>query len=1194
MEDAPHTLSSPEKLGERFLREGPIRWLLATGIILLLGSSLMLVKTHWESIGPFAKYAIFLAYTTCLWVVGDVAYHHRGLRRTGTVFMGLTVVLLPLTFAALAKVQMGLMAGAMLAVHLAIGWHAARRIFRHFLRGEQPTFVASYLTLACSAFFAPKISAPFAPLMLLGLWAVFAAGTLKVNRHVFWLTEEKRLPRVFGFFPILLLAGQYFTIAAIYFVPQISVPWLGVYCELTAVPILLAARTVTEVFRDRTGDLVRPIPWSIMLPLVVGLILVCSGLVLGTSGIATGGTLHAVVPTAVIAAFLLGSVARDTQKSVFVWGMLGGVVLAYNFSPAFFADLARQVVQWGAEAVHEERLPYAFYGLTYLPLLLAVTVLVPRLRRAGSELFAQPLRRFAMAVSIFLLGIAVPEPSARLPVAAAMIGLFALQARCFGDRRLVLLAAVSWILAACGVAPFLKQVFLFPDLGDLVVPTVAAALALLLAVRSIDLSARRLAIPEGVTGLWSHAAPRRWLDHPLASVSLGATVVLAGVWFLGDAVTDDGSESSWWHLLFIGALLVAHALRLTAPRLGFATLAFLVGGGCMVAVSHGFLWEDVMVVAPLLLIGLSYLGGRSRAVVSRWARTFAAPSEQLSRIALPGTLVFVFFPWMLFELLLPEVSSDPGVLAWIGRLAVIGWTLHAAPRYRSRFLAYTGTIAVLLAVGSAGALTESVGRIWLPAVWGAMALLTIHATSRWKNLPLRLFCGPANSARAYLVHPMRSLMRGLAFAIALVGAAFIAWELRVAGLFAIASLVLLRIRPGTLGFLVNWQLLALIAYAATPEAIHFFDYPSLIPDATIVLAFGAALSLLAWQWWAPRLVPERRELVSIHCLLLAGLVLAMTSLSLTLTALWWWEVVLAGGIFAALAAREVVASVRLQREAPAWFALVFVAAGVGFLALHDVIVFRRGWSLLGMFCGSVLLWGIGNAIATTKQARILTRPFRITGELLPAVVGLLGVGRAFFEDPSRWQFYTAAFAAAGFYLWRGIEERRSRFVLAAAAIGNAALLLVWRSLSWDDTQLYLIPVGVSLIGIVQLLRNEIPDRWRDPLRYVGTLIVLVSPVPDIFQGSWTHILSLMLVSVGVVLFALAAKIRVLLALGVAFLAADMVAMVVRGSMERPELLWIAGVGLGTAILLLGAFCEDRRETLRQQMRSLSAAFADWD
>ena len=77
----------------------------------------------------------------------------------------------------------------------------------------------------------------------------------------------------------------------------------------------------------------------------------------------------ALVPTAGLAAVLMALVARRTGKSAFVWAMLVGTLLTYQASPSFFLNLVERVLDLGAKAFNEERLPYAFYGLTYLPLI---------------------------------------------------------------------------------------------------------------------------------------------------------------------------------------------------------------------------------------------------------------------------------------------------------------------------------------------------------------------------------------------------------------------------------------------------------------------------------------------------------------------------------------------------------------------------------------------------------------------------------------------------------------------------------------------------------------------------------------------------------------------------------------------------------------------------------------------------------
>jgi hypothetical protein len=64
--------------------------------------------------------------------------------------------------------------------------------------------------------------------------------------------------------------------------------------------------------------------------------------------------------------------------------------------------------------------------------------------------------------------------------------------------------------------------------------------------------------------------------------------------------------------------------------------------------------------------------------------------------------------------------------------------------------------------------------------------------------------------------------------------------------------------------------------------------------------------------------------------------------------------------------------------------------------------------------------------------------------------------------------------------------------------------------------------------------------------------------------------------------------------GTAFLIADLVAMVVRGSIDNPNVLWIAGLTLGAAVIALAAVCERNREDLLERMRVLSEALRRWE
>src|SRR4029079_12056311 len=109
-------------------------------------------------------------------------------------------------------------------------------------------------------------------------------------------------------------------------------------------------------------------------------------------------------------------------------------------------------------AVHEPRLPYPFYGLTYLPLIAATTVFSYRFGKRGNDLFARPLRQFAVIVSGLLLAISFGHPKALFPVAGVMTAVFAVQTVLFRDRRLIGPGIVALIAAAIGFTPFATTV----------------------------------------------------------------------------------------------------------------------------------------------------------------------------------------------------------------------------------------------------------------------------------------------------------------------------------------------------------------------------------------------------------------------------------------------------------------------------------------------------------------------------------------------------------------------------------------------------------------------------------------------------------------------------------------------------------------------------------------------------------------
>ena len=83
---------------DSFLQERNIKWVLAVGMSILFGSSLLLVTSHWQEYTPLWQNFIVLAYSVAIHFAGQWTYHRMGLRKTGHVLQGLTVLLIPVLF----------------------------------------------------------------------------------------------------------------------------------------------------------------------------------------------------------------------------------------------------------------------------------------------------------------------------------------------------------------------------------------------------------------------------------------------------------------------------------------------------------------------------------------------------------------------------------------------------------------------------------------------------------------------------------------------------------------------------------------------------------------------------------------------------------------------------------------------------------------------------------------------------------------------------------------------------------------------------------------------------------------------------------------------------------------------------------------------------------------------------------------
>ncbi len=263
----------------------------------------MLVTREWSAWPLTAKYLAILGYTGLCYLFSELGRKHFGLQITSSVLQLLTLLLLPMCFLSLSWLFSlssihwsisGIQWILYLIPTISLTWYAGSKIFEHLWRRRQATYLGSYVLL-CIAGAMPRLESPWiAATVTLVLWAIATIGTIKINRHVFWLMEENRQPRVFGFFPIALLGLQFTTLVITKTSHSMPIEWMGFGLVLVAATILLTTRAVAEVYRQRTGGVISTLPLHLIVPLIVGIAVTMFGVIVSFYGFTYGiGTTYA-------------------------------------------------------------------------------------------------------------------------------------------------------------------------------------------------------------------------------------------------------------------------------------------------------------------------------------------------------------------------------------------------------------------------------------------------------------------------------------------------------------------------------------------------------------------------------------------------------------------------------------------------------------------------------------------------------------------------------------------------------------------------------------------------------------------------------------------------------------------------------------------------------------------------------------
>ncbi|MEQ1827561.1 MAG: hypothetical protein ABL921_16500 [Pirellula sp.] len=1239
-----------ERFANNFFQERNIKWLLLIGSAIVFGSSLMLVTRQWSQWPSAIKFLTILGYSASVYGFAELCRVRLQLMTTAKVMHGLTLLLLPVCFLALSWLShsipsmessstFGVLSAIptflLLVPAILFAAMASHRIFAQWLHASQPSFHASYVLL-CMAGAMPSVSTPRIALAVsAALWLVMTIGAVKVNRHVFWLTEEHRMPRVFGFFPIGLLSLQFVILLCVKTMGQMPVEWIGLGCILVAATVFMTARTVANVFRQRTGDLVRPLPWSIVLPVFIGLVLVAAGVCLSFYGFSyIGPTTYAAVPAATLAAFLMALAAKDTRHRGFAWASLVLMTIAYQCVPTLASELVNQFKTLAARGVQEDKLPLAFYGLTYLPLILGGAIASRYFGKRREFEFSQPLKHFTTMLALGLFMMSVGHWKALFLVSTVNVALFAFLARLYSDRRYVLPIAVALLIAGTTLVPFLDSVAIVA-LPNAFIPVCLSFVSfLLLATSWPDRWIESIPIPDkqkaamttlrigtptdlcytlgllmatGLSSWWlvicALKFPSGWGPAEIAQCVIlvciwGLQTVRQRIygygltfWLVAGLFTSQCAFSliakdlvSVWQAVDLGMVTVASVCLTSRWLLG---VGVLIPSGNLLSIKRsglGVRWN---------ILETNAFESRSRSNNVSLLDAFVVPLCDLTltlTLAGIGCLVVPQLALASFgSIAMQTPLACSAAVIWLSVMAMPCGNRKAAIALSLIFPLWASAMVVRYVLGSNDVLVLWHGCV-LPLVW----LLSSSA--------LRIVWGTFDNSASKFGRVVSDAWCMLIVASTLV---LFEWPFRWIALMGLSHLYVATkghlgqdFRRTVFAIFVNVQVLyACLLLGEIPGwvGIQIGRFPN-VPYIVSSLLACTAMSLFVFDRDWPK---TAKEIATGWSLVLRCMWLSLSLMSFGFGRMSTVQnLVILSGIAVVMFA-EFVLAIRRQVELRVLTGMGVASLGVVWLTLQGLVSVGEGTLQLTMAGVAIALVSTVNLLKGKKPFQVLERSFLAVGLTLPALVVLLAIARGLHissVDTGRtWDAVNSLslFFAAGMYFYQSILTKNRFYAVAACLILNVALALGWYSLGFNDIQLYLVPIGLSVLGLVELLAKELPKSSHDPLRYVGALAILVSPVFDVLHGSWLHLVTLMVLCVLVILLAIGFKLKALMYTGTAFLLADLFGMIVRSSIDNPTMLWICGLGMGASVIALAAYCERRREVVLARIRMLSHELAKW-
>jgi hypothetical protein len=808
--------------------------------------------------------------------------------------------------------------------------------------------------------------------------------------------------------------------------------------------------------------------------------------------------------------------------------------------------------------------------------------------------------------------------------------LFACYAYCWNDRRYLAITLLTLITVSATWVPYANAMFLMHlPIAAMVVSV--GVLGCTFLTGHVDRWFSKFPVPEQAILRWPTLTNGNSL--PLAAWAGGGLIGFVAAAWLVDAVPNMTRTVSAWHYAESAVCLLASWIAIYRTRhylagltqslviavlavsfvssLSFSFLAQLdiascalatiscVGYSAWMAIRRTQLvcWQEDRLALGVDLGNLSVRPSNPVAMHNSLLGTIIVPMADLATLGVVTCLSFQLAGVMQAGFLFKHE-----LLRW-SLIVLIGWLAYAIGMTRSRIA--TATIVGLLPI-VASAYLQSIQMIpsehrFSVLVWVATAWL-MGVVPHWleQRLQLRNGHAPDTDSGNTLLTCYVPHVAGVWLLVIAIGNVMIhTWSVQIAGLLALAGLMVMYRRPtqstefAAMCMWGNVLILLLIspwfhAFGLVFDAFHGVRSLTMAPLLLVVLIANIFIV---------KRISSRLNANAANVWLAGLYALTIVSYGLLLRVI---PIAIGPGVVAmvailSLAAEELMHAVRSRNEYRVWAAFGIVGAALGFSLWHGWLPIAGAGSLITVIVGLSLQW-LGARSKGNATWSIVARPSEIMGRVLPVVVTLVGAAALFaLPDLISTAYLATAILLAGVAtLYRSATQSNKADAWVAIVMLNIGIALVTRSTGWSDVQLYLVPIGLSILGLVELMKQQIPSHFHKSLRMIGSLTILVSPVYSmVAHESWWHMLSLLILSVLVILLSIGMRVKLPMYTGVAFLAADLLAMLVRSAVEL-EMLWVSGLGVGIAVIGVAAICEVYRERILSRVRMLSVELASWN